>query len=559
MRAKFAKWLQGPWTSLGIIFLLTFLAYSNMFHNPFFMDDHDFIVDWPLIQDWDNLPRFFWGYTPPPGQEGIYSPLKTLIHAINYHLFGLDPFKHHIFAFVNYLVSIVIVYKIGMFFLRDRFATFLCALLFAIHPVHSEYVFSLTGSVDAVGVNVLFISFYFYVKSRKEEGKSGRNLYLLSLGFALISIYLHELCIALPIMFLWYDLCFSSWRTEKKKISLRILPFVLISVSYVIAKYLTLGEITRGRYVYDSFYLTMLITVKAWAKYVYISLFPVTLTLNHVISKGIYSFDQDDFDRVAVLSQSVFDPQVLIALAVLGFLGYVAYKNYRKNPLITFCIGWFFLGLLPGSNIVPSGVYFAERYLYAGSLGFCLLFGRYMNQWFQSDKSFFRIRISAAAALITVMIAVYGTARIWVRNLDGKTEVALYESLVRSNPQSALMRTDLGLVYIQYQLPEKAIESFKEALKIRPDDPVIYFAMAEGYMVMGENQKAKEALEEAIIVNPYYADAYYNLAGICAVTGETFQARRYLDKSLYYYRAQGETQKADEYERLFKRHFGDLQ
>jgi len=556
MHSKFHQWLNNPWISLGAICLLTFLAYSNVFHVPFFMDDHDFIVDWSLIQDWDNLPQFFLGYKPPPGQEGVFSPIKTLIHAINYHFFGLDPFGHHVFAFINYLFSIVIVYKIGLFFLRDRLSTFLCALLFALHPVHMEYVSSLTGSVDAVGINLMFVSFYFYIKGQPEDGRLDRRLYLLSLLFALMAIYLHELCITLPIMFLCYDVCFLSKKIPYKKTLLRIFPFFLFSASYVLAKCLTLGSITRGRYLYDDFYLTMLVTIKAWAKYVYISFFPGTLTFNHVISKGIYSFGQDDFDRFAVLSQSILDPQVLVSLFVLGSIGYIAFKNYKKNPLITFCIGWFFIGILPGSNIVPSGVYFAERYLYPGSLGFCLLFGWYMNKLFQSEKNFLKIRFSTIAALMTIMITVYCGVRIWVRNLDGKTEMAIYESAIRANPQSALMRTDLGLVYIRHQLPEKAIESFKEALKIRPDDPVTYFAMAEAYTIMGENKEAKEALKKAISLDPYYADAYYNLAGICAFLGETSTAWEHLNKSLYYYRQKGENQKADQYERLFKGYFG---
>ncbi|MCK5014047.1 MAG: tetratricopeptide repeat protein [Candidatus Omnitrophica bacterium] len=556
MRTKFSKWFHNPWISLGVIGLLTFLAYSNVFHNPFFMDDHDFIVDWSLVQDWNNMPQFFLGYAPPPGQEGVFSPVKTLIHAINYHLFGLDPFGHHVFAFVNYLFSIVIVYKIGMFFLRDRLSTFLCALLFALHPVHIEYVSSLTGSVDAVGVNFMFVSFYFYIKGQSEDGGLDRKLYLLSLMFALAAIYLHELCITLPVMFLCYDACFLSKKIPYRKTFLRTLPLFLFSASYVLAKYLTLGAITRGHYLYDNFYLTMLVTVKAWAKYVYISFFPVTLTFNHVISKGIYSFDQDDFDRISVLSQSIFDPQVLGSLFVLGCIGYFGFKSFKKNPLITFCIGWFFIGVLPGANIVPSGVYFAERYLYPGSLGFCLLFGWSMNKLFQNKKRFLKIRVSTIAALMTIMITVYCGIRIWVRNLDGKTEMALYESAVRANPKSALMRTDLGIIYIRHQFPEKAVESFKEALKIRLDDPVIYFTMADAYTVMGENGKAKEALKKAIVIDPHYADAYYNLAGICAVLGEVSTPWEYLDKSLYYYREQGENQKADKYGRLFRGYFG---
>jgi len=519
------------------------------------MDDFDFIVDWPLIQDWGNFPQFFLGYTPPVGQEGIFSPLKTVVHAINYHLFGLDPFGHHVFAFVNYLVAIFLVYQIGFFFLKDRLATFLCALLFALHPVHTEYVFFLTGSVDAVGVNLLFLSFYFYVKAGREDGGLVFKFYLWALISAFLSIYLHELCVALPIMFLWYDICFLSNKVSYKKTFFRITPFFLFSISYALAKYLTLGSITRGRYIYDSFYLTMLVMIKAWAKYVYISLFPRVLTFNHAISKGIYSFDQDDFDQFDVLSQSIFEPQVLLSLLVLGSIGYFAFKNYGKRPLITFCIGWFFISLLPGSNIIPSGVYFAERYLFPGSLGFCMLFGWYMNKLFQSRKTFWNIRLSAIALLITIPIMLYCGARTWIRNLDGKNEITIYQSAVRANPQSALMRTELGLIYIRNQLPREAIASLNETLRIRPNDSFVYFLMADAYILMGQNQKAKDAFKKSIAIDPHNADAHYNLAGLYASLGVASKAWEHFNKAMYYYREQGRDEEALEYEKAFKEYF----
>src|SRR3989338_28062 len=133
---KLTDFLFRPWTGLAAIYALTFAAYSNMFRNEFIMDDFDFVVNWPLIRDWKNLPRFFMGYVTPSGQEGVYSPLKTLLHAVNYHLFGLNFTAHHIFSFVNYAVSIYFVYKIASVFLKDQGARFWTTLVFALHPVH---------------------------------------------------------------------------------------------------------------------------------------------------------------------------------------------------------------------------------------------------------------------------------------------------------------------------------------------------------------------------------------------------------------------------------------
>jgi len=275
-------------------------------------------------------------------------------------------------------------------------------------------------------------------------------------------------------------------------------------------------------------------------------------------SGGIFSYDQEDFDRAAVLSQSIFDPQVLISLLVLGTIFFIAYRCYAKKPLVTFCIGWFFIGLLPGSNIIPSGIYFAERYLYAGSLGLCLLFGYYMNRMIQDKHTVGRIRLSAIGVAVIICITTYCIGRIYVRNLDGRHELALHHSAVRENPQSALLRTDLGQVYLKYQMPEIGLEHFRAAMKIRWDDPVIYFSMADAYLDMGENENAIEALKDALKIDPQYPEAHYNLAGTYASMGRRTEAKKHIDLAVKYFRQQGKDREAREYQRIFKIYFGML-
>jgi len=556
---KILRWIQNPFVSVAIIVFLTFAAYSNIFDNDFIMDDFDYIVDWPLIQDLSNLPKFFVGYTPPNGQGGIFSPFKTLVHALNYNFFGLNVLGHHIFSLVGYLIAIILIYKISYFFLKKRFETFLCTLLFALHPVHVEYVTSMTGSVDAVGVMFLFISFYFYIniqeKSETSSKVSGKKLYVASLIFAFLSIFLHELCIVLPIMFLWYDFCFRKKEVFSTKEIKRIVPYFAMSLVYAVAKLITLGTVTRGKYLYDSFSLTMFVAIKAFAKYVYISFLPITLTHNHVISKGIYSFAQSDFDRVAVLNQSVFEPQVFLSLVVLGVICYFAVKMYKSRPLITFCIGWFFIGLLPGSNIIPSGVYFAERYLYAGSLGFCLLFGLYFAKLFEGEESILKIKKSYIATVLLIVIVLFCIFRIRIRNDEAQSEISIYESAVRANPQSALMKTDLGIVYTKKKMQDKALMILNEAVLIREDDPDIYFAFYNAYSLSEDYEKAASSLVKAIKLNPEFAEAYYNLAGIYAYQGKRSEAETSLNRAVDLYKKRGKIHQAQQIEKAFRDYF----
>lgn len=550
LQSKWNKRLTNPWLCYGILILASIIPYLNRFGNTFVLDDFDFIVNWPLIRDWKNLPQFFVGYQPPPGQEGIYSPLKTVFHAVNYHLFGLNPLGHHVVAILIHILGIVFVYKIGCVLLNQRLAPWLGAVLFAVHPVHVEAITVFTASVDSLGVAFLFISFYYYIQSQENKGK-----YVLSLIFALIAVFTHELNIVLPLLFGWYDYSLRKPKLSIKTILIKILPFFIIVFAYALCKHFVLGSVTRGQYVYGSFYLTMLITLKVWAKYVLICFFPNVLTHNHIISNGIYSFDQEDFNRFAVLSQSILDPQVLLSFALIVACFYVMKITWRNRPFVAFCVGWFFISLLPGSNIIPSGVYFAERYLYLATLGFCLLFGWVFERGMVADRTIQRVPVMRACWMLFAAVLVLFTARCLQRNPDWKNDITLFESAVRANPQSALMRNDLGLNYLKFDQPQKALEKFHEALTIRHDDPVTYFSMAEAYIQLEQHKEAEASLKKAIELNPKYADAYYNLAGLYALSNKHEDARKQLNLAMQYFKDQGRAQEAEELKQTFINYF----
>ncbi|MBI5025009.1 MAG: tetratricopeptide repeat protein [Candidatus Omnitrophica bacterium] len=546
-----ATFFKNRTLSILAIFLLTAAVYSNIFANQFLMDDWNFIVDWPLIQDWKNFPQFFIGYVPPAGQEGIYSPLKTLFHAVNYSLFGLNPLGYHIVSLVVHLTGIFLVYKLSYLFIKDERIAFFSALLFGLHPVHVEPVTSMTGSVDLIGVLFMFLAFYLYVKAQRSEEGFNRKLYTCSLLTAFLSIFTHELCLSLPILLLWYDLCFTRQERSYRQMASRVAPFFIIAVFYALCKFLVLGSVTRGQYIYDSFYLTMLVMVKALAKYVVICFAPTVLTHNQIIAPGISSFDQADFDKFTVLSQSPLEARTFLFLVLLGAIAYFAYLKFPKERLITFCVGWFFICLLPVLQIIPSGVYFAERYLYPGTWAFCLLLAFYLRRMMQADRKF----LARVGVILLIWMCVLYAARVWIRNRDWKDEITFYEAAARTNGQSALMRNDLGIIYTKYGQPHQALASFQNALRIRPDDPVTYFSMAQAYIQLDDKKKAADALEQAIILNPRYAEAHYNLAGLCIFAGQKDKGIEHFQKALSLSREQGNEQEARKWDKAFKDFF----
>ena len=123
--------------------------------------------------------------------------------------------------------------------------------------------------------------------------------YILSIIVGTLAIFTHELMISLPILIFMFDILFIAPKFSIKRSLARSAPFFIMVFLYVATKWSVLGEIAREGYPFDSVYLTFFIIIKAWAQYIGVLLVPITLTHNKIISKGIMSFDPDDFDRTA--------------------------------------------------------------------------------------------------------------------------------------------------------------------------------------------------------------------------------------------------------------------
>jgi hypothetical protein len=541
--------------SLWVVMLLAAAAYCNIFLNGYVLDDFSYIVDWPLIRNLINFPRFFIGFIPPEGHADTYSPLKTLLHSLIYILSNKTPVGFHVVALLTHVVAVYAAYLIASFLTRNAFISFLTALIFALHPIHVESITSMTASTDTLGIVVLLFSFYHYLKAINYEGSlivSGSSVkpiakqnttswfsvislanYRMALGLAAVAIFTSELALSLPILFFFYDYGFSqakrSWRLSLR----RAIPFLFVVLFYCLLKSVILGGLSQSQYLEHSFYLTMMLMIKAWAKYIWLLFFPIQLTINHIIAHGIFSINPKDFDSYAVLSQSPLEPQTFLSLVILGVMVFAAGATIERRPLIAFGVGWFFISLLPVSNILPSPVYLSERFIYLGSLAFCILASYGIYLLYTSSL----VKKSTIVACVVVLLAGYGARDLW-RNRDWRDSIAIYESAVKANPQSAYLRNDLAVVYFQYGELDKAKANFETAIAMKPSESHFYFSAEETYSTLEQYDRSVDSLKKALELNPQFAEAYFNLAGLYAYLGATAEVRMYLARAVVLYEQQ---------------------
>ena len=542
--------------ALTVIVLACILVYANSFGNDFVMDDFDFILGWDLIQDMNNLPQFFGPASQPEGHEGVYSPLKTLFHAVSFRFWGTNPVGYHIVALLIHILATILVYHISFRLTRHSAMALVAGVLFAVHPVHVESVTFMTASIDTLGVLFLLTSFWLYLRARENPPRLRRGFYAFSLVCAVLAVFTYELTLALPFLFALYEFCFNRGVVEARRSFVRLLPYFVLVGTYALIKWSVLGAIVRAEnfsegYLQGSFYLTMLVMIKAFAKYVWICLWPVFLHHNHPISGGIFSFAPEDFNQAAVALQSLWDVQVLLSLVFLAALGWVAVRFRKQQPLITFGIGWFFFSLLPVSNIIPTSIFFGERYLYPGTLGFCLLAAYFLIRLYEKGGDRRKGAYRFLAVVLGSALILFYAGRTVLRNRDWQDDLTFTRIEAVRNPKSATLWTNLGIVNTYYGLYDQAEASFNKALSLNPHDPHIYFSLAETYSVQRKYLDAIRALKEALKVDPNFAEAHYNLAAAYGNLGQMDKAEEALQQSIQLLKRQGREEEARQWEAAF--------
>jgi len=89
--------------------------------------------------------------------------------------------------------------------------------------------------------------------------------------------------------------------------------------------------------------------------------------------------------------------------------------------------------------------------------------------------------------------------------------IEAYKQAFRIDPNNTVAYKNLGIAYYELGFYKDAIEAFKQAIRINPEEAVAYYNLGVAYNQLGLYKDAIEAYKQAIRIDPDYADAYYNL------------------------------------------------
>jgi len=522
------------------LFVISCLVYANTMLNGYAYDDplmiqknvfvQQGIKAIPMLLATPHL-RGFYVIT-----NDLYRPLSLVMFAIEYQLWGPNPAAGHFFNILCYGLCVVFLFLfLDKLFGSSRTITaFIAALLFAIHPIHTEVVANIKSRDELLCFLFAFLSLYVFMNYMKE----GKAWQLAAGSFALLLAYLSKetvisFIVIIPFIFFFY------YAPHKRRA-------VFITAGMLVAT----GIFLFARHYVLSKYNADLPT-------------PVILINNSLIgAPGMVSKIATEFVILGkylklmvipfpLLSDYAYNSIPYAGLGSIGFwLSFCAYccigftGLYRwirkKNDLWAFGIIFYLTTIFLFSNIpfLISGE-LAERFVFFASVGFCLVAALAIEQWIIKGAAQ-DIRVFKNKKLLAVLIPVifiFSSLTV-ARNMDWESSYTLFRHDVAKSPNDSRLHHHFSVAIDvltpletdsvkRHELEDESLWHLRKALEIYPEYEDALTAISHAYSSRQRYDSAALSLQKALAINPKNTTAINDLGYVYFNSGRYTQALTY--------------------------------
>jgi tetratricopeptide (TPR) repeat protein len=569
-----------PW----LLALATVAVFRGMLANGFVYDDGRQVLENPFVRNTRLWRHIFtgsvWSFLGAAAETNFYRPLHILSHWFVWQVAGANPGAFHLYQLVFYVISVVLVYRLGLEIAQHHLIAFAGALLWALHPLHVEPVCWIAGVPDCGAGLFYLLAFLVFVRAEKNPQRRSAAHALGAFVFFLALLF-KEMAISFPILLLVYWFVFADQESLPRK-ALRSIPYVTAAGIYLEIRKLVLGHLSHAPHLWK---VTPRVAAAALG------------LLGQHTKLFFWPTDLNDF-RAFDLASSLHSLWPYVTLGVLA----LAVILRRRDPVLCFLVLWWPVTLLPCLDVRQlSFPLLAERFSYLPSMGFCLaaayfilrtLPARFPNleparvlvpalavwmillaaqdlravvRWRDNDALWsYSYRTAPQAALVHVHRALdleyryndaAGAAREYqtalrlnraafvelptvtydcliglgqIANTEGHTDVALgyFHQAVALMPRYSAAYDVLGAVYFPRGDYAGAAAYFQQAVKANPLDLSARFFLGSCYVKLGKPAQAAEQFRAAREVDPGYAQAYEAEARALAAAGDVAGAAR---------------------------------
>jgi tetratricopeptide (TPR) repeat protein len=495
----------------ALLLLLGALPYLLTLRNGFIYDDFQQILNNPYIHSFHHLGALLgttaWSFQGAEGGLNYYRPLMSVFFLLCWSVSGPIPLAYHLFNVTLHAANVTLVYWVTGQLWEDSEVAFTAAVIFAVHPIHTESVAWISGVTDLQLTFFYLLAFGLYLRAHRPDApRFTRVAMVASFALALLS---KETAITLPAVVLIYEHIYSGeampgsepFRNRVRRYG----PLWLMAGLYMVARGFLLGGLPHSiAWHAMNFREAMLSGIAAAGLYLGKLVWPANLHLTYPLHR----------------SESLTEVPVLMAMVGLCICALLFNLLWKRARLATFGLAWLVLTIAPVLNIRWIPTPFAERYLYLPSVGFCwLLACSFIWTWRKLSRADDALARAGFACVVGLALLVC-IVRVEARNLEWHDQKTFVEREVTANPDVGRLHDNLGSLYWQGGDTAAAEHEWNTALLLDPDDEVAFTQIASLRTQEKRYSEAVALFQKAIRLRPTFAMAHLGLGDTDADVGD---------------------------------------
>jgi hypothetical protein len=515
-----------------LLAFVTFLVYLPTLKNGFVLwDDPKYVYENLSIRTID-LAFFKWVATAVVVSN--WHPLTVLSHAIDYRLWGLDPWGHHLtsmlFHSVNTALFFLLTIRLIEFGSRGArgftrytlvnpavlLSASMAALLFGLHPIHVESVSWVSERKDVLSALFFMLTTYFYlgyVGARGGKRTTARRHYAFALAACVLALMSKPMAVSLPVVLLILDYYplerlpgAHGWAKGIRRVIVEKVPFILLAGA---SSVMTLWAQKTGGSILPLDIVPLSIRIplafRSYLFYLYKLVIPDGLAPIY-----IHPLSENSF----------FSLEYLLPLLLFCVITFIFLVLLRRWKIFTAVWCYYLITLLPVIGIVQVGRQVAaDRYAYLPGLAPTLLAAIGFGLFYERCKRKGLRTVTLSAGIVVLLVFSVITVKqesIWRNTISFWTR----QVLVYPSTRSYASRAE---AYRREEMYERAVQDYTSAIEIGSDniDPSeIYNNRGNAYNAMNEVDAAFRDYSMALTINPWSLEAYNNRGNIYRNAGQ---------------------------------------
>jgi len=500
----------GRWTDLALVLCLTCVVYLNSLPNGFHFYDQHTVIDNSAIRHITDLGAIVRCW---PSR-----PVYTFSLAINYTLGGLNPVGYNLMNLLLHLIAAMLVYALVKTMVAGsngqsphRFMPAFTALLFALHPVHTQTVNYISARPTLLVTVFYLAAVVLFALWSNLDGQHRTRWPALAGTYICFALAMasKEIAVTLPATVLLYDFAVVA-KCNVRKLGRRWavhVPLWLTGAAAIAGfKWFAVAlDFSPARSVWSN----LLTQFEVTCRYLRLMVVPYGLNIHHSVP----------------VSAGIVSVETATSLATIVMLVVAAAALLKRQPISGYAVLWFFLTLAPAASVIPLALLMNETRLYLPGVGFALAGGYLFTRMLPKGVRKWRDAMQSVAGIGVVLVGLLYGAGTAYRNTVWNDEYSLWSDSFGKGSSDYVTLVNLAEAGANRAMFYRALDLYRNAAAIEPKDARAYAGMGDVHMAMGYMDKAVKDYRRAVAAAPTNAEFYVKLATALEQSGNIEESR----------------------------------